>query len=74
MQVSLSNAECAALLTALNVSFTELREEISNTDSYEIHESLKHTEMVLIGVLEKLEPGWAASHGVQLPSAEPGFP
>ena len=66
MRVNLSNAEWATLLTALNVSITELRQEIANTDSHELHESLKRTEMVLTGVIEKLEPGWAADHGVQL--------
>lgn len=66
MQLNLSNEERAAVMSALDVSYKELRGEIANTDSYEMRESLKHTEMVLAGVLEKLEPGWAANHGVQL--------
>jgi hypothetical protein len=70
MQLTLTDEERGALLAMLNTSYRELRDEISNTDAYEMRESLKRTEVLLTGVLEKLEPGWAASRGVKLHAPE----
>jgi hypothetical protein len=67
MQLNLSHEEREILLAALTAYHSEMRNEISNTDSYDLSASLKRIELAVVGVLEKLEPGWAARHAVQMP-------
>ena len=67
MELHLTDEERATLLDVLNTAYVELRDEIANTESYDLRQSLKHTGQVLIGLLDRLEPGWAARQGVELP-------
>jgi hypothetical protein len=66
MELTLSSEERATLMTTLGTAYTELRDELSTTDSYELREWLKHTAEVLAGMLDRLDPGWTALHGMQL--------
>jgi hypothetical protein len=54
MQISLSDDEAALLATVVSQYYSDLREEIYKTDTFEVKDQLKRDEVVLKGILNKL--------------------
>ena len=54
MQITLTEAEVAALLRALNSYLPNLREEIGKTEKYDWRQEMHAEEMTLAGLISKL--------------------
>jgi hypothetical protein len=71
MQLTINENEREMLMTTLTTAYRELHDQISDTDAFELREALKHTALVLVDVLDQLDPEWAARHRSQLLTLEP---
>jgi hypothetical protein len=71
MQLTINENEREMLMTTLTTAYRELRDQIADTDAFELREALKRTVLVLVDVLEQLDPDWAARHRAQLLTLEP---
>ncbi len=54
MQISLEAKEVTALLSVLDSYIPQLREEISNTDNYDMRQDLNAQEQILSSLVTKL--------------------
>lgn len=54
MQISLSDDEAALLATVVSQYYSDLREEIYKTDTFDVKNQLKRDEIILKGILNKL--------------------
>jgi hypothetical protein len=54
MQLRLSDDELTVLRQVLEVYLTQLRDEVSNTDSYDLRQALKRNEQVIKDLMRKV--------------------
>jgi hypothetical protein len=71
MQVSLTENETSALLTALGYYIPQLREEIGKTENYDMRESLKAQEAALTALVAKLGGSISDSNSPDLGANNP---
>ena len=72
MQLNLTDAGVDALKIAIDSYYSDLREEIANTDDYDVRETLKGIEAALAQIRDQLEPGWLARSGAVSNTAAAG--
>ena len=61
MELTLQPEEATLLTQILTNYVSDLRMEISNTDSYELRQQLQRDEATIKGIIARLEQGRAAS-------------
>jgi hypothetical protein len=54
MQLRLNDDEVTVLRQVLEVYLAQLRDEVSNTDSYDLRQALKRNEEVIKGLMRKV--------------------
>lgn len=59
MELTLQDSEVNYLLRLLQQNLSELKMEISNTESYDMRQQLKQHEAVLKSILRRLDPAIA---------------
>lgn len=59
MELTLQDGEVNYLLRLLQQDLSELKMEISNTESYDMRQQLKQDEVVLKSILRRLDPAIA---------------
>jgi hypothetical protein len=59
MELTLQDSEVNFLLRVLEQTLSDLRMEISNTESYDMRQQLKQDELVLKSILRRLNPAIA---------------
>jgi hypothetical protein len=59
MELTLQDSEVNYLLRLLQQNLSELKMEISNTESYDMRQQLKQDEVVLKSILRRLDPAIA---------------
>ena len=59
MDLILQDNEVSYLARVLEQDLSELRMEISNTESYDLREQLKQDELVLKSIIRRLDPAIA---------------
>ena len=72
MQLNLTDSGVDALKIAIDSYYSDLREEIANTDDYDVRQTLKGIEAELAGIRDQLEPGWLARLGAVRATAPSG--
>jgi hypothetical protein len=60
-QITLTQEEVAILRNALSIYLSDLRMEVSHTDSSQFRENLKHEEVVLKKLLQQLDAELSAA-------------
>lgn len=76
MQLNLDDTQVTALKLAIDSYYSDLREEIANTDAYNVRQTLMGIEQSLVAVRTMLEPGWTVANttATREPMAGEGTP
>jgi len=71
MQITLSETEISALITALNSYLPDLREEIGKTENYDMRQTLHAQEAALTGLMAKLGGSVATTNSPEIGANNP---
>jgi hypothetical protein len=72
MQLNLDDTQVTALKLAIDSYYSDLREEIANTDAYNVRQTLMGIEQSLVAVRAMLEPGWTVANTTTSREPMPG--
>jgi hypothetical protein len=64
-QITLTAEEAATLRRILSNYVSDLRVEITNTDSWQFRQNLKHEEVLLRKLVEQLDAAFASAEAAQ---------
>jgi hypothetical protein len=64
-QITLTPEEAATLRRILSNYVSDLRVEITNTDSWQFRQNLKHEEVLLRKLVEQLDADFASAEAAQ---------